>query len=697
MLVRALMHKIPVTFTEQMKLREAAVIINEQGIDGAIVVDDTGALTGIITKSHLIKAIAESDFDQISVSEVMTRDVFILADSMNLSRQPPMSEIHKYSLYPVVDADNKPVGMMSRTDLVKYLSDHALFLAEELRTVLDSLHSGVIAINESGLVMLFNQRAEAITGFSAADAIGRPLHEILSGSELHRVLQTGLPELNQKQNIGKCQLLTNRTPIKQGSRIVGAVASFQDITDLENVAAQLEDVQSLKSTLESALESIVEGVVVVDKDGYITMLNRAYCEFLDVDVKDVIGKHVTEVIENTRMHIVAQTGKSEVAEMQQIRGSNAVVTRIPIIKNGEMVGAVGKVLFEDIKDLKMLAKKFSNLQSELEYYKEELRKAQGGNYTLENIIGTSEKIEWLKSIALKAARSTSTVLVLGESGTGKELFTHAIHNASLRRHAPFIKVNCAAVPENLLESELFGYDEGAFTGARKGGKPGKFELANGGTIFLDEIGDMTLGMQAKLLRVLQEREIERVGGTKSVKVDLRVVAATNRDLEDMIKTGAFRQDLYYRLNVITLQIPPLRERSEDIPVLSRTLLAKINAQLNCEVEGIAPEAMTLLLQYRWPGNIRELENALERAVNLMDDGPLILPEHLPPQLRKSYKAKENDDYAKDLTEAKNDAEKQAIIKALEAAGGNRTKAAKILGVHRSGLYQKLQKYNLGDR
>lgn len=695
MLVRDLMREIPITFPVQMKLREAAIVINERGIDGAIVLDNAGTLVGIVTKSHLVKAIAESDFDRTSVGEVMTRDVFTLIDSLDLSRQRPMNEIHKYSLYPVVDTENRPVGIISRTDLVKYLSERALFLAGELRAVLDSLHAGVVAVNEEGFIVLFNQAAEVLTGTSAANAIGRPVHEVLSNSGLNRVLQTGVAELNQRQNIGNCQILTNRTPIKQGLKVVGAVASFQDITELENVAAQLEDVKSLKSTLESALESIFEGVVVVDKAGCITMLNRAYCEFLEVDPKEVIGKHVTDVIQNTRMHIVAQTGKTEVAEMQQIRDSNTVVTRIPIMKDGEIVGAVGKVMFKDIKDLKMLAKKFSLLQSELEYYKEELRKIQGGNYTLESIIGSSEKIEWLKSIASKAARGSSTVLVLGESGTGKELFAHAIHNASLRRHGPFIKVNCAAVPENLLESELFGYDEGAFTGARKGGKPGKFELANGGTIFLDEIGDMTLGMQAKLLRVLQEREIERVGGTKSVKVDLKVIAATNRDLEGMIEKGEFRQDLYYRLNVITLQIPPLRERAEDIPVLSKALLNKINVQLNCEVEGIAPEAMELLLQYQWPGNIRELENALERAVNLMDNEPYILPEHLPPQVRKRYKPKESDDSAKDLTEARSDAERQAIIKALEAAGGNRTKAAKILGVHRSGLYQKLQKYNLG--
>jgi PAS domain S-box-containing protein len=688
------MRDIPVVFSVDMPLRQAAGIINEQGIDGAIVTNRDGRLIGIVTKSHLVRVIAAGDIDVMTVGEVMTREVFTLADSMSLSRLQNMPEIHKYSLYPVMDEANRPIGMISRTDLVKYLSERSLFLAGELRVILNSLYSGVVAVNEDGNIILFNQGAEELTGTGAANAIGRPVHEVLPNSGLSRVLHTGIAELNQRQHIGNCQILTNRTPIKQGNKIVGAVAIFQDITELETVAAQLEDVKSLKSTLESALESIFECIVVVDKAGFVTMLNRAYCEFLSVDLKDVIGKHVTEVIQNTRMHIVAQTGKSEVAEIQQIQGSNCVVTRIPIIKDGETVGAVGKVMFKDIKDLKIMATKFSRLQSELEYYKEELRKIQGGNYTLENIIGASEKIEWLKSVATKAARGNSTVLVLGESGTGKELFTHAIHNASLRRHGPFIKVNCAAVPENLLESELFGYDEGAFTGARKGGKPGKFELAHGGTIFLDEIGDMTLAMQAKLLRVLQEREIERVGGTKSTKIDLRVIAATNRDLEAMITRGEFRQDLYYRLNVITIHIPPLRERTEDIPVLCQALLHKICAQLGCGVEGIAPGAMELLMQYKWPGNIREMENVLERAVNLIDDEMVILPEHLPPQLRKCHRPKETLEAGRDLTETLYEAERQAILKALEAAGGNRSKAAKILGVHRSGLYQKLQKYNI---
>lgn len=315
---------------------------------------------------------------------------------------------------------------------------------------------------------------------------------------------------------------------------------------------------------------------------------------------------------------------------------------------------------------------------------------------MESIIGNSERMTWLKAISAKAAKGSSTVLIQGESGTGKEVFAQAIHSAGSRCHGPFIKINCAALPENLLESELFGYDDGAFSGARKGGKPGKFELASGGTIFLDEIGDMSLSMQAKLLRVLQEKEIDRIGGTKTVKVDVRVIVATNRDLEDMVEKGVFRKDLYYRINIVTLLIPPLRERKEDILLLSKALLDKINSRVQHSVQGIMPDALKLLVEYDWPGNVRELENVLERAVNLLDDEVHIMPEHLPPAFKKMrlFKEKEPLDNARQLAGIVAETEKQAIYRALETAGGNRSKAAQILGIQRSAFYQKLQKHGI---
>ena len=698
MKVRDLMSRKLITLNAGVFLSDAAQIFFENNIDGAPVTDDDGMLIGLLTKTHLIQSIAQqNDIAAQRVRDVMTSNVFSLKDTMLVQELQQNNLIFKYGRFPVVNALKQPIGFVTRTDLVRYLSEKSLSMAEEFEAVLHSASNGVMAINAAGIVTIFNPAAQVITGMKAENVVGRSINDVMpDAAGLMNVLQTGVVQLNQKIQFGNSQIITKRSPIVKNNKIVGAVAIFQDVTELQKIASELEEVKNLKSTLDSIVNSIFDCIVVVNKNGYVTMMNDAYGEFLNTDPKKAVGKHITDVIENTRMHIVAQTGKAEICDMQKIGEHNTVVTRIPIVKDGEVTGAVGKMVFRDVKDLRVLARKLTSLQSELEYYKEELQKVQGGKYTIESIIGSGEKIQWLKMIALRAAKGQSTVLVTGESGTGKELFAQAIHYASNRRHGPFIKINCASIPENLLESELFGYEEGAFTGARKGGKPGKFELANGGTIFLDEIGDMSMPMQAKLLRVLQEREVERVGGTKTSSVDVRVIAATNQDLETMMSQGTFRQDLYYRLNIIALHIPPLRERREDLPELCEALLRKVNRTLQFDVDGVSREAMELLMQYDWPGNVRELENVLERSVNLMDEVGDILPEHLPPTMRRpaTKPALSNQEETKELAGIMEEAEKQAIYKALETAGGNRSQAAKILGIHRSGFYQKLSKYQI---
>ena len=698
MKVRDLMSKKLITLNAGVSLSDAARIFGEGNIDGAPVVDDEGMLIGLFTNTHLIQSIAQKvDFTSQRVRDVMTAKVFTLKDTMLVDELQKNNLIFQYGRFPVVNANNKPIGFVTRTDMVRYLSEQSASMAEEFEAVLNSASNGVMAINSVGIVTIFNPAAQAITGMRADNVVGRPVVDVMpNDTGLISVLETGATQMNQKTIFGNSQIITKRSPIVKNNKIVGAVAIFQDVTELQKMASELEEVKDLKSTLDSIVNSSLDCIVVVDKNGFITMMNEAYGEFLQTDPKKALGKHITEVIENTRMHIVAQTGKAELCDMQKIGKHNAVVTRIPILKDGAVTGAVGKMLFRDVKDLRVLARKLTSLQSELEYYKEELQKVQGGKYTIDSIIGSGEKIQWLKTLALRAAKGNSTVLITGESGTGKELFAQATHYASSRRHGPFIKINCASIPENLLESELFGYEEGAFTGARKGGKPGKFELANGGTIFLDEIGDMSMPMQAKLLRVLQEREIERVGGTKTSPVDVRVIAATNQDLEDMMNHGTFRQDLFYRLNIIALHIPPLRERREDLPELCEALLRKINRNLQFDVEGVSKEALFRLMEYDWPGNVRELENVLERSVNLMDDVGEIQTEHLPPTMKRAINKGEamSQEKKQELAGIMEDAEKQAIYKALEAAGGNRSQAAKLLGIHRSGFYQKLTKYQI---
>lgn len=675
-------------------LTEAAKAFKGSEADGLPVVNENGILIGLFTKTHLTNALTEAKFHQKCVKELMDQDVFSLRASSTVKECRQQSEFYQHALIPVVDDNNRPIGILNKANLMRCLSEEATFLAEEILAVINSTCNGVIAINAEGIITLFNNAAENMTGIKASDAVGSYIDDIVPNSGLRRVLETGIGETNQQQIIGSCKILTSRSPIRKGNRILGAVDVFQDITELQAVAAELENVKDLKSTLESVLESSFEGIVVVDKKGIITMLNQSYGDFLGVDPEQAVGRPATEIIPNTRMHLVAQSHKAEIGEVQRIGENNVVVTRIPIVKDGEVTGAVGKVLFKDVKDLRSLSNKLNQLQSELEYYKAELHKTFGSKYSIESIVSSSEKMVWLKSIATKAAKRDSTVLLLGESGTGKELFAHAIHNASLRRNGPFIKVNCAAIPENLLEAELFGYYDGAFTGARKGGKPGKFELANEGTIFLDEIGDMTMAMQAKLLRVLQEKEIERLGGTRAINVDIRVIAATNKDLEQMVKQGAFRNDLYYRLNIISLNIPPLRERYEDIALLCNVLLQKISNHISSSIKGISPAVMKVFMEYRWPGNVRELENVLERAVNLMDDEEFMMLEHLPPTIKKSYKSIEHT--SADIYCVVENAERQAICKALETMGGNKSKAAQLLGLHRSGFYKRLKKYNIMD-
>jgi transcriptional regulator with PAS, ATPase and Fis domain len=401
------------------------------------------------------------------------------------------------------------------------------------------------------------------------------------------------------------------------------------------------------------------------------------------------------VIENTRMHIVVKTGQSEIGSVMKVKDRDIIVMRTPVWKDGKVIGAIGKVLYTDISELKTLAQRLNVAESKLDFYKQELKRVRGAKYSFDQIIGKHQRMKEVKDLALKVAVSRSTVLIRGESGTGKELFAHAIHEASNRSDGPLIRLNCAAIPADLLESELFGYEEGSFTGAKKGGKPGKIEQAQGGTLFLDEVGDMPLNMQVKLLRVLQEKEFERIGGTQLNQLDIRLISATNRPLEEMVKRGEFREDLYYRLNVFHILIPPLRERGSDINTISQMILGQLNKELGTSISGFDQEVEGLFRRYHWPGNVRELQNVIERSLHIAVNGPKICLEHLPPYLLDHIGSDIN--YSSfSLEEEVEKAEVTAITRALKASEGNRSEAAELLGIHRASLYRKMEKYRLSE-
>lgn len=439
--------------------------------------------------------------------------------------------------------------------------------------------------------------------------------------------------------------------------------------------------------IEIILENAFEWLVVVDDEGIIIYINDNYCHFLEVERNQAIGSHVTNVIENTRMHIVAESGKEEVADLQYIKGNYMIANRIPILVDGKVIGAFGSVIFRDTSEWMQMSSHVKNMMSKIQSYIQDIN--TGVKYSLNDIIGESPGMNELKDKAQMIAPSDISILIRGESGTGKELFAHSIHQLSERSGQPFIKVNCAAIPEQLLESELFGYEEGAFTGAKKGGKKGKFQLAHKGTLFLDEIGDMPLNMQAKLLRVLQEGEVEAVGSTRVQNVDVRIIAATNRPLEKMMEEKRFRSDLYYRINVIPFQIPPLRERKDDIETLASFFLEKSTKSSGKRIKDFDQEVMRIFLSYSWPGNLRELENVIH-ASTYLTNGSTISLQSLPTYMKSGNVFGVG---SKTLKEILEETEKSVLTQSLQAQPDKR-KAAESLGISKSSMYEKLNKYGL---
>jgi transcriptional regulator with PAS, ATPase and Fis domain len=457
-----------------------------------------------------------------------------------------------------------------------------------------------------------------------------------------------------------------------------------------------------------ALENAYEGIVIVDPQGIVLSASRAYASFLHVDIADMVGKHVTEVIPNTRLHIVARTGKAEIADLQQINGNWMIASRIPIWRGSELVAVVGKIMFQHIDRLFEMNSKYRDIQTHLHYNDVKGRDMSGAKYGFEHLIGDSEPLKRLKALARKVAKSDSTVFITGESGTGKELLAHAIHRDSLRRFGPFIAVNCATIPETLFESEMFGYKEGSFTGAKRSGKKGKLQLAHKGTCFLDEIGELTLPQQAKLLRVLQEKEIEPVGGDRPEPIDVRFIAATNVDLPQLVREGKFRQDLYYRIHVIPLHMAPLRERLEDIKPIALALLRQLVQETGIACDGIDADCERLMLEYEWPGNVREMRNVLERALYMMEGTTMNRPA-LPPELtRDASVASQGEKPVVVQTSAEPEQaagswkqkmalyERQLLRESLRQAGGDKQQAAQLLGMSKSSLYEKLERYEIRD-
>ncbi len=447
----------------------------------------------------------------------------------------------------------------------------------------------------------------------------------------------------------------------------------------------------MQERLQMILEAVQDGICVVDRTGEITYVNPSYLRIVHKTPEMVMGQNVFKTAPDGNRCAVLRTGVARIGSISRKKDGTTVVANVnPIFINGEIAGVVSVI--KDITELQNLMARLSQVSARAEYLEQELLRTKKTANAFANYIGKSGKVIDVLALASKAANSGATVLIRGESGTGKEVIAEGIHYASERRRGPFIRVNCGAIPGTLLESELFGHEKGAFTGAVKR-KLGKFELADHGTIFLDEIGEMDKKMQVKLLRVLQQKEFDRVGGEETVHVDVRIIAATNRHLEDMVKDGTFRDDLYYRLNVIPIILPPLRERIDDIPLLVEHFIEKISAATGKTVRSITPEAMDILMRYKWLGNVRELENVIERVITLMDS------DHITVAALPSYIKGEAADREVQRLETESavlpweEYEKRIIAKALKQCGSFNA-AAKELKITHKTVAAKARKYGL---
>lgn len=561
---------------------------------------------------------------------------------------------------------------------------------ELFEKILNSLIEGIIVVDSDETIAFINDEAVDILGVDGEEAVGAPVRETIPNTRLHIVLKTGKTELNRIQYLEEKTIVTSRFPIVNAKgEVHAAMAVFRDITNVERMAEEVINHKEMEALLTSIIDAIYDAISVADEKGKIVLVNKAYTRITGMSPDYVVGKMATvDIAEGSSLHLEVARTRKPIYNARLKVGPNrkeVVVNVTPLFVKGQFQGSVGVI--HDISEIERLARELEDTRRLLRYVK--------AKYTFDDIAGSSKLMQVAIDQARKVSTTRATVLLNGQSGTGKELFAHAIHNSSDRKDASFISVNCAALPESLLESELFGYVEGAFTGARRGGKKGLLQEADKGTVFLDEVAKMSLSVQSKFLKFLQDKEIKPVGGNETVKLDVRVIAATNVSLEKLVAEGNFLPDLYYRLNVVPIVIPALKEHPEDIPEVARLIVMRLNQEYGRVVTAIDPAVISIFKKHDWPGNVRELENVIGRAMISMElDEKVIKVTHIKGVF-------ENHEKRSQLPEGKlsvlMDGYEREVIKAvLDKCSWNKTKASNELGISIRSLYYKLEKHGLAD-
>lgn len=676
-------------------LEEAKKALLDSNKEEAVLVGKEKAFAGVVTYRKLSEVLLAGAAMQNPAAMAVEKNIDIISADDGVEQL-----LAGEGPWPVLE-NNRVLGIITRREVAESLCIDYRSKSDRLMAVINSIHNCVITIDRDGRIDLYNRAAERLLEVDEKELQYKKIGEVFKNSRLVEVLRTGRKEYAQKLMVGDKLLLSNRTPIFSNGRIVGAVAVLQDISELESISRELKSTRHLMEELKAVIEHSSDGIYLTDGSGKTLQVNKAYEKITGIEASEVIGKNMANLVEegllDQSVTLLVLEKKEPVTIIQEIKrtGKTVLVTGNPIFDaHNNIFRVVTNV--RDITELNNLTKKLEEAKLLSKHYEAQLEQYKIRYGRDSRLIVKSTKMEALVDLVMRLSQVDTTVIIQGESGVGKELIADMLHQNSRRHSGPFVKVNCGAIPENLLESELFGYKEGAFTGAKRGGKPGLFETARRGSIFLDEIGDMPLSLQVKLLRVLQDREIIPVGGTKPVKVDVRIVAATNRSLESMVKMNKFREDLYYRLNVVPVHVPPLRERKEEIPPLVACFLDKYNKRYGV-IKKMAPELMDILIKYSWPGNVRELENVVERLM-IVSSGDIMNVSDLPSHIALSSMSITGGLGKKDLVlgslkESMESVEKEMLLKAFEKYGTTR-RVARVLGISQPSVVRKSAKYGI---
>lgn len=666
---------------ENDEVLPAVNIFASMNASGALVFNDSRELVGMITERELIKGISENSHD--------LRDIMLNIGQIVYEDDDIKSMIvHDQDIFPVMNKNQEYTGVITRRQLLETFSREVSLELSHLDAIFNSAHNGILSIDDKGYITSLNPAAERMAGTTKENAIGRFVTDVVTPKGLLDVLRTG-ESTTEKYSVGNRKYITNRTPLFKNNKIVGVVGVFQDISEIDFVYDELNTVKKLLFELDIVIESTNEGILILDRYGKVIKVNQAFFRILGLKkppnyYQELLGDYLSQCMVSL---VVDKEEKVTIMDLNKMKRNQLMITGTPIQNEKQVNEFRIVVTIRDISEQ-------DSLRKELEKTKQHLHSLMNHKQADREFIAHSPAMRGVMDNLDQIAHVDSTVLILGESGVGKEEISNMIHTKSHRKTQPFVKVNCGAIPESLVDSELFGYENGAFTGAKKGGNLGYFERAHGGTILLDEVGELPFSIQVKLLRVLQEKEIMRVGGSKPIKIDVRVITATNKDLMQLVMEKKFRKDLYYRLNVIPIKVPPLRERVEDIPLLIRLFQERVCFKYGLE-KTISDAAVQMLSEYQWPGNVRELVNTVERLVVTLNK-PVIEKEDVINVMNQQQPINSESclvyvNGIMPLREAVDEVEKQLIEKAMKLYKNTRS-TAHVLKINQSTVVRKLQKF-----